>query len=182
MFVRMGMKRFCAAAVLLLTVSRIGAEDKALAPTPPMGWNSWDSYGLTVNEAQVLHLVFDLSRNAAAATAGARVTVVDSQGAAVYSQFVSAGDVASANLFLRPGVYGVAVGGLFAGESMFTRVRDASKVALVHLMNHLRRRGYRLFDVQYLNDHTAGLGAVEIPRREYLARLRRALACDVTFG
>ena len=52
MFVRMGMKRFCAAAVLLLMVSRIGAEDKALAPTPPMGWNSWDSYGLTVNEAQ----------------------------------------------------------------------------------------------------------------------------------
>src|SRR5260370_9959502 len=52
MFVRMGMKRFCAAAVLLLTVLRIGAEDKVLAPTPPMGWNSWDSYGLTVNEAQ----------------------------------------------------------------------------------------------------------------------------------
>src|SRR5205823_2935871 len=50
--VRMGMRRFCAAAVLLLTVSRIGAQDKALAPTPPMGWNSWDSYGLTVNEAQ----------------------------------------------------------------------------------------------------------------------------------
>src|SRR6202045_4136344 len=53
MFIRMGMKRLCAAAaVLLVTVLRIGAEDKALAPTPPMGWNSWDSYGLTVNEAQ----------------------------------------------------------------------------------------------------------------------------------
>src|SRR5260370_35207448 len=51
MLVRMGMKRFCA-AVLFLTVLRIGAEDKGLAPTPPMGWNSWDLYGLTVNEAQ----------------------------------------------------------------------------------------------------------------------------------
>ena len=70
---------------------------------------------------------------------------------------------------LAGGLYGVAVGGLFAGESMFTRVRDASKVALVHVMDRLRERGYRLFDVQFLNDHTESLGAVEIPRREYLA-------------
>ena len=52
MVVRMGMKRFCAAAVLLVAVLQMGAQDKVLAPTPPMGWNSWDSYGLTVNEAQ----------------------------------------------------------------------------------------------------------------------------------
>jgi leucyl/phenylalanyl-tRNA--protein transferase len=82
---------------------------------------------------------------------------------------------------LAGGVYGVAVGGLFAGESMFTRVRDASKAALVHLVDRLRRRSYRLFDVQFLNDHTARLGAVEIPRREYLRRLREAVACPVTF-
>jgi leucyl/phenylalanyl-tRNA--protein transferase len=82
---------------------------------------------------------------------------------------------------LAGGVYGVAVGGLFAGESMFTRVRDASKVALVHLMERLRRHGYVLFDVQFLNDHTAGLGAVEIPRREYLRRLRQALKCEASF-
>ena len=63
----------------------------------------------------------------------------------------------------------MALGGLFAGESMFTRVRDASKVALVHLVERLRQRGFQLFDVQFLNDHTAGLGAVEIPRSEYLA-------------
>jgi leucyl/phenylalanyl-tRNA--protein transferase len=83
---------------------------------------------------------------------------------------------------LAGGLYGVAVGGLFAGESMFTRVRDASKVALAHLMDRLRQRGFQLFDVQFLNDHTARLGAVEIPRREYLARLRRALRCEVTFA
>ena len=82
---------------------------------------------------------------------------------------------------LAGGVYGVAVGGLFAGESMFTRIRDGSKVALVHLVQRLRERGFRLFDVQFLNDHTARLGAVEIPRREYLARLRAALTCKVEF-
>jgi leucyl/phenylalanyl-tRNA---protein transferase len=82
---------------------------------------------------------------------------------------------------LAGGVYGVALGGLFAGESMFTRVRDGSKVALTALVGHLRRRGYRLFDVQVLTEHTARLGAVEIPRTEYLHRLAEALACDVTF-
>jgi len=71
---------------------------------------------------------------------------------------------------LAGGVYGVSQGGLFAGESMFSRVRDASKVALVHLIEHLRQRGYALFDVQYLNAHTQSLGAVEIPRAEYLRR------------
>ena len=83
---------------------------------------------------------------------------------------------------LAGGLYGVAIGGLFAGESMFTRVRDASKVALVHVTARLRERGYQLFDVQFLNDHTASQGAVEIPRREYLARLRRALERPATFG
>ena len=83
---------------------------------------------------------------------------------------------------LAGGVYGVTVGALFAGESMFTRVRDASKVALVHLMEHLKQRGFQLFDVQFLNEHTASLGAVEIPRHEYLARLRQAVALEVSFG
>jgi leucyl/phenylalanyl-tRNA--protein transferase len=83
---------------------------------------------------------------------------------------------------LAGGIYGVALGGLFAGESMFTRRRDGSKVALAHLVEHLRQRGYTLFDVQYVNDHTASLGATEVPRRTYLARLKEALARDVRFG
>jgi leucyl/phenylalanyl-tRNA--protein transferase len=82
---------------------------------------------------------------------------------------------------LAGGVYGVAIGGLFAGESMFTRVRDASKVALAHLMERLRERAFSLFDVQFLNDHTSRLGAVEIPRAEYLRRLREAVARPVSF-
>jgi leucyl/phenylalanyl-tRNA--protein transferase len=82
---------------------------------------------------------------------------------------------------LAGGLYGVAVGGLFAGESMFTRVRDASKVALVHLVERLRQRGFRLFDIQFVTDHTARLGAVTIPRAEYLERLREAVDSPVSF-
>ena len=83
---------------------------------------------------------------------------------------------------LAGGTYGVAIGGLFAAESKFHRVRDASKVALVHLMGHLRARGYTLLDIQQLTPHTASLGAIEIPRREYLRRLQESLNLPVTFG
>ena len=83
---------------------------------------------------------------------------------------------------LAGGTYGVALGGLFAAESMFYRVRDASKVALVHLLAHLNARGYELLDIQQLTPHTESLGAVEIPRRVYLARLSQALESHVTFG
>jgi len=82
---------------------------------------------------------------------------------------------------LAGGIYGVAIGGFFAGESMFHRVRDASKVALAHLVGRLRQCGFQLFDIQFLTDHTARLGAIEIPRAEYLRRLERALACAVSF-
>ena len=78
---------------------------------------------------------------------------------------------------LAGGVYGVAIGGLFAAESKFYRVRDASKVALVHLVEHLRERGYTLLDIQQLTPHTARLGAMAIPRVEYLARLAKAIDC-----
>ena len=83
---------------------------------------------------------------------------------------------------LAGGLYGVAVGGLFAGESMFSRQRDASKVALVDTVERLRGQGFQLFDIQLLTEHTARLGAVEISRKQYLARLRRALACSPTFA
>jgi leucyl/phenylalanyl-tRNA---protein transferase len=72
--------------------------------------------------------------------------------------------------------------GLFAAESMFYRVSEASKVALVHLVNHLRRRGYALLDIQQLTPHTNRFGAVEISRRDYLRRLAAALDLPVTFG
>jgi leucyl/phenylalanyl-tRNA--protein transferase len=79
------------------------------------------------------------------------------------------------------GIYGVAVCGLFAGESMFHRVTDASKIALCHLMERLRARRFQLFDTQVLSPLTARLGAVEIRRRDYLERLASALRNPTQF-
>ena len=76
---------------------------------------------------------------------------------------------------LSGGLYGVAVAGLFAGESMFHRDRDASKVALVGLVERLRASGAVLLDVQWLTPHLASLGARELPRSEYLRRLHEAI-------
>lgn len=77
---------------------------------------------------------------------------------------------------LAGGLYGVAIGGLFAGESMFFRVRDASKVALVHLVEVLAASGARLLDVQWATDHLVSLGAVGVARLDYLRLLGEALA------
>lgn len=74
------------------------------------------------------------------------------------------------------GLYGVAIGAAFMGESMFSRERDASKVCLVALVERLRERGYMLHDTQYLTPHLARLGGKEIPRDEYLRRLADAIA------
>ncbi len=80
------------------------------------------------------------------------------------------------------GLYGVTLGGAFMGESMFSRMRDASKVCLFHLVERLKRRGYVLLDCQIQNDHLARLGAVEIPESEYLRRLGEALQLRRTFA
>jgi leucyl/phenylalanyl-tRNA--protein transferase len=77
------------------------------------------------------------------------------------------------------GLYGIHIGGLFAGESMFHHSRDASKVALAGLVEHLRSQGVILLDVQWLTPHLASLGAVEVPRAEYLSLLANALAIPV---
>jgi leucyl/phenylalanyl-tRNA---protein transferase len=82
---------------------------------------------------------------------------------------------------LAGGIYGVSIGGLFAGESMFHRVSDASKVALVSLVEHLRTRGYQLFDIQMLTPITTQMGGIEIPRDEYLRRLADALRRQCRF-
>jgi leucyl/phenylalanyl-tRNA--protein transferase len=79
------------------------------------------------------------------------------------------------------GLYGVTLGGAFMGESMFSWMRDASKVCVVHLVERLKQRGYMLLDCQIHNDHLARLGAVEIPEREYLKRLEEALKLERTF-
>ena len=79
------------------------------------------------------------------------------------------------------GLYGVALGGAFFAESMFTRVTDASKVCLVHLVEHLRARGFVLLDVQFLTPHLARFGAYEVSREVFMERLRGAMALPVRF-
>jgi leucyl/phenylalanyl-tRNA--protein transferase len=83
---------------------------------------------------------------------------------------------------LAGGLYGVALGGAFFGESMFHRARDASKAALVALVAQLRARHFTLLDTQWITEHLAQFGAVEVPRRRYLRLLDQALEQKITFG
>ncbi|MFV1496056.1 leucyl/phenylalanyl-tRNA--protein transferase [Phaeobacter sp. JH20_02] len=82
---------------------------------------------------------------------------------------------------LTGGVYGVVLGGAFFGESMFSRRRDASKIALAYLMDRLQQTGFTLCDTQFLTPHLASLGAVEISRARYRRQLREALDIDADF-
>lgn len=82
---------------------------------------------------------------------------------------------------LAGGLYGVALGAAFFGESMFSRKRDASKVALVHLVRRLKERGYLLLDTQFITPHLQRFGALEIPREEYLRQLKLALRKNCQF-
>jgi leucyl/phenylalanyl-tRNA---protein transferase len=82
---------------------------------------------------------------------------------------------------LAGGVYGVSLGAAFFGESMFSRRRDASKVALVELVRRLRAGGYRLLDTQFVTDHLKRFGAIEVSRAAYRAMLREAIETPATF-
>ena len=104
----------------------------------------------------------------------------------LYSALFNRGHAHSIELWedreLVGGVYGVTLGGAFFGESMFSRRTDASKIALAYLVDHLARRGFALFDTQFLTPHLASLGAVEISRAEYHGRLHEALQKDADFA
>ncbi|MCL4153066.1 UNVERIFIED_CONTAM: hypothetical protein GTU68_023530 [Idotea baltica] len=82
---------------------------------------------------------------------------------------------------LMGGLYGIHIGGAFFGESMFSRVPDASKVALVHLRNRLKSGGFTLLDTQFVTDHLRKFGAHEVPRAEYNELLQDALQVDSDF-
>lgn len=104
---------------------------------------------------------------------------------AAYQRLHSAGHAHSLEVWhsgeLAGGIYGVAVGGLFAGESMFHRRRDASKIALVRLVERLLSCNFVMLDIQFLTPHTARMGGTEIPRAEYLRRLAKALGTATVF-
>lgn len=79
------------------------------------------------------------------------------------------------------GLYGIALGGAFFGESMFHKVTDASKIALAHLVHRLQVGGFTLLDTQFVTEHLRSLGAIEIPRTLYHQKLRHALRIDGDF-
>jgi leucyl/phenylalanyl-tRNA--protein transferase len=110
---------------------------------------------------------------------GRRHSWISREFRAAYARLHAAGHAHSLECWrgdcLVGGIYGVSIGGLFAGESMFHRTTDASKVALCHLVEHLRARGFALFDIQMLTPVTAMLGAVTVSRQEYLGRLAQAI-------
>lgn len=80
------------------------------------------------------------------------------------------------------GLYGLAMGTAFFGESMFSRTEDASKVALCHLVGIMKRGGFTLLDTQFITDHLKQFGAIEIPQKEYLIQLSAALSQHAAFG
>lgn len=90
-------------------------------------------------------------------------------------------EVWSSDNTLIGGLYGVSLGGVFCGESMFSRRRDASKIALAWLVHRLRAGGFKLLDTQFLTPHLASLGAVEISRAAYQRQLKAALPCEASF-
>jgi leucyl/phenylalanyl-tRNA---protein transferase len=112
-------------------------------------------------------------------------TWINAEIVAAYARLHRAGKAHSVEAYrdgeLVGGLYGVALGGAFMGESMFSRARDASKVCLVHLVERLKERGYVLLDCQIQNEHLASLGATEIPGHHYDRRLGRALLLDRSF-
>jgi leucyl/phenylalanyl-tRNA--protein transferase len=121
----------------------------------------------------------------AAPAPGRRQTWITPEFVAAYTRLHKAGHAHSVECWQRGellgGIYGVAIGGFFAGESMFRWAANASKVALYHLLQRLRERGFALFDIQMLTPVTRALGAVEIPRAEYLKRLHAAVEVDCAF-
>jgi leucyl/phenylalanyl-tRNA--protein transferase len=115
----------------------------------------------------------------AAPAPGRRSTWITAEFLDAYTRMYEQGHAHSVECWLDDelagGIYGVALGGLFAGESMFHRAANASKVALFHLCQHLRERRFDLFDIQMLTPITTRLGGTTIPRADYLRRLAEAV-------
>jgi leucyl/phenylalanyl-tRNA---protein transferase len=118
-------------------------------------------------------------RECAAPAPGRETTWISPAFVDAYTRLHDAGHAHSVECWhgeeLAGGIYGVAIGRLFAGESMFHRVGNASKVALFSLVEYLKHQGFALFDIQMLTPVTAQLGAVTIPREEYLGRVAAAV-------
>jgi leucyl/phenylalanyl-tRNA--protein transferase len=124
------------------------------------------------------------TRGADAAASPGAATWITAEMCAAYQRLHELGYAHSAETWidgkLAGGLYGVALGRMFYGESMFTRERDASKIAMVHLVRRLQHRGYGMIDCQMHTQHLASLGARAIPREDFSLRLRELVDCEVT--
>ena len=124
-------------------------------------------------------------RTCAETVAGRTESWINERIVGLYEKLFAAGHAHSVECWrnerLVGGLYGLVLGGAFFGESMYSRERDASKVALVHLYERLRAAGFTLFDVQFMTEHLRQFGAVEIPRADYLQRLDAALKVTAEF-
>ena len=124
-------------------------------------------------------------RTCAETVAGRTESWINERIVGLYEKLFAAGHAHSVECWrnerLVGGLYGLVLGGAFVGESMYSRERDASKVALVHLYERLRAAGFTLFDVQFMTEHLRQFGAVEIPRADYLQRLDAALKVTAEF-
>ncbi len=124
-------------------------------------------------------------RSCSARARGRRETWINDEIIEAYTELHHRGFVHSVETWqdgrLVGGLYGVTLGGAFFGESMFSAVTDASKVALVHLVARLKRGRFVLLDSQFVTDHLRQFGVVEIPAREYLVRLEEALKIRAVF-
>lgn len=127
----------------------------------------------------------DVIAGCAESSKGREDTWINDEIIGVYTELHQLGFVHSVECWqdekLVGGIYGIALGGGFFGESMFSRVRDASKVALVHLVARLKLGKFVLFDTQFVTDHLKQFGAIEIPARDYITRLDKALEVQATF-
>ena len=127
----------------------------------------------------------DVMEACAASAPGREETWINSEILRLYTALHAGGHAHSIECWqageLVGGLYGVRLGAAFFGESMFSRARDASKVALVHLVDGLIRGGFVLLDTQFITAHLARFGAIEIPRHQYLARLADALSREAVW-
>ena len=184
----------------LLAAYRTGLFPMRLRPGGPLGWWSPDPRGVLPLDGMVVHRSLRRSARRFTVTVDRAFTAVmlgcgderrpdgwiDAEFVDAYTRLHELGWAHSVEVWtpgaeddpdgLVGGVYGVAIGGLFAGESMFHRATDASKVALVALVERLRAGGGVLFDVQWTTPHLASLGVVDLSRADYARRLTDAVA------
>lgn len=136
-------------------------------------------------EIRVNSCFTDVMKACAAPAPGREETWINQELITAYTRLHQLGFANSVEVWqsdkLVGGLYGVAIKGLFAGESMFSYVTNSSKVALVYLVERLRRKGFMLLDTQFMTDHLQQFGAVEIKAEEYKRRLQLALTVPTRF-